>query len=61
MASEIPSLYSPTPNPESARSSPDLDGHNHPGALAGEDIIKQIEALDVLPESYFREISEARV
>ena len=61
MASETLLLFIPTPNQESARSSPDLDGNYHPGVLAGEDIIKQIEELDLLPESYFREISEARV
>ena len=61
MASEAPSLFHPTPIQESARSSPDLDGHSHSGALTGEDIIKQIEELDDLPESHFREITEARV
>jgi hypothetical protein len=61
MASETPSLFIPTPNQESVRSSPDLEGNSHSGALAREDIIRQIEELDVLPESYFREISEARV
>ena len=53
MASETPSLVHPTPSQESACSSPDLDSHSHPGALTGEDIIKQIEELDELPESHF--------
>ena len=61
MASEQPSLFNLSLNQGMALPSPDLEGHSHPGVLAGEDIIKQIEELDALPESYFREISEARV
>src|SRR5882757_1379169 len=38
-----------------------LEGIRAPGALVGEDTIKKIEALDALPESYFRELTEARV
>jgi hypothetical protein len=45
MAGEIPSLYNPTPKQESVRSSLDLEGIRHPGALVREDTIKKIEAL----------------